>query len=210
MSVSAAAEEPDEPKGHSNGGRRRPKQHALSQLEWHSIRLRYESSDISHRDLAKELGISYSTLSKRSMREKWSQSAALVHQARSDLAAKTVIALESATSLAADMAAKQLVDELQPWIAEQKAKQIKRAIARSTKAQERLDGIAEGYTVLDKDGEPVELTPGPKEESFLAAAEEKYDSIIRRNLGMNEGSGLGGSLSIQVLTNQAYVQVSQK
>lgn len=174
-----------------------------------AIRLRYEGSDISQRRLAAELGISYSTLSHRAMRERWSQSASLVHQAREQVALKTVQALETAASHAADLAAKQLVDELQPWIAEQKAAQIKRAIARSTKAQSRLDTIADGVTALDKEGNRVTLPNGPKEESFIAQAEDKYDNIIRRNLGMSESGGFSGNLSVNVLAGQAAVAVSQ-
>lgn len=190
------------------GGRKRNSR-PVTDHEWKAIRMRYESTDISQRRLAQELGISYSTMSHRAMREKWSQGAALVLAARENLMEKTSVALETATSQAADLAAKQLIDELQPWINQQKAEQIKRAIKRSTKAQERLDLISEGYQATTKDGELVDLPIGPKEESFLAQAEDKYDNIIRRNLGMNELNGVSGSLSIQVLTNQAAIAVSQ-
>lgn len=190
------------------GGRKRGTK-PITEHDWKAIRLRYEGSDISQRRLAQELGVSYSTLSHRAMRERWSQSAALVHQAREQVAIKTSEALQSAASHAADLAAKQLIDELQPWIAEQKTQQIKRAIARSTKAQQRLDAIADGTLALDKDGNTLTLPNGPKEESFIAQAEDKYDNIIRRNLGMQDGSGFSGALSVNILAGQAAVSVSQ-
>lgn len=193
----------------NNGGRKRHPIRPLKELEWEAIRRRYESTTISQRDLSKELGVSYSTLSKRAMREKWNQAASLIHEARESLVLKTSEALSEATSRAADMAAKQLVDELQPWIAQQKTEQIKRALLRSQKAQDRLDKISLGYDVVTKDGDLATLSPGPKEESFIASAEDKYDNIIRRNLGMNDSATFNGSLSVNILTRQAAVQVTQ-
>lgn len=38
---------------------------------------------------------------------------------------------------------------------------------------------------------------------------EKYDRMARRNFGLSDSSGAGGSLSINVLTNQAAVTVSK-
>lgn len=38
---------------------------------------------------------------------------------------------------------------------------------------------------------------------------EKFDGMARRNFGLNDGSSVGGSLSINVLTNQAAISVSQ-
>jgi hypothetical protein len=39
---------------------------------------------------------------------------------------------------------------------------------------------------------------------------EKYDKIARRNFGLSDSSGLGDSLSINVLTNQAAVVVNAR
>jgi hypothetical protein len=38
---------------------------------------------------------------------------------------------------------------------------------------------------------------------------EKYDKMARRNFGLTDSAGAGGSLSINVLTNQAAVFVSK-
>jgi hypothetical protein len=38
---------------------------------------------------------------------------------------------------------------------------------------------------------------------------EKYDRMARRNFGLSDSSGAGGSLNIAVLTNQAAVTVSK-
>lgn len=181
----------------------------MKREEWALVRIRYETSTLSLRNLARELGISESTMLKRAAREKWHQGAELISKAREQLSAKTSEALSVATSKAADFAAQQLVEELQPWIAQQKTAQIKRAIERSTRAQQRLDKVALGYDVVTKDGDLATLSPGPKEEAFLAQSEDKYDNIIRRNLGMQDGNASSGHLSPGILVNQAVIQVSQ-
>lgn len=173
--------------------------------EWALVRAEYETSTLSLRAIARKYGLSESTALKRAAREKWNQGAQLIAEARDQLAIKTTEALSVATDKAADIAAQQLIDELQPWIAQQKTEHIKRAVKRSRRAQDRLDKVAKGFRVQGKDGEIVLLRPGPKEESFLAQSEDKYDNIIRRNLGMNDISASGGTLSLNILMGQAVI-----
>jgi hypothetical protein len=206
MSVSAASEEPEPIK---------PKRimRPLTEVQWRQARIQFETGDLGMTltKVAAIFNTSLSSVQKRSSSEKWSKGAKFIGDARNLLQAATDNAMAKAADAAANQIATRITKELQPWIEKEKKSHIKRALRRSKLGLKRLDRVAEGYQVYDaKAGRLVDLDTNPKDEMNIAQAEEKYDSIIRRNLGMNEGSGLGGSLSIQVLTNQAAVQVSQK
>ncbi len=100
-------------------GRLRPPYAILSEREWNIVRLRYEAGGISQRRLAAEFNMSNSTLMKRAQRERWKQGRETGPVLE---AAKTFLEAELAETgrKAAQLAATQIVDELAPWIAEQK------------------------------------------------------------------------------------------
>lgn len=182
----------------------------LTKHQWTLLRIQYEQGgdEISYAKLAGEHGVSYSTLTKRAADEGWTKAQELVTKAGKMLAKATDDKLAEAVDEAAAKVSKSMLAELQPWIEKEKRHHIKRAIKRSKAAFKRLDRVAEGYQVYDAKREQlVNCETTPKDEMAIANAEEKYDSIIRRTLGMNEGSGIGGSLSVQVLTNQAAVSI---
>jgi hypothetical protein len=185
----------------------------LTDLQWRQARVMFETAglDVTQADIAKAFDTSLSSVQKRSAAEKWSKGAQVVADARKHLAT----AVDSAMAKAADSAAQQIAErtmrDLQPWIEKQKRDQIQRAIKRSKRAHKRLDRVAKGYQVFDaKKGEIVDLETSPKDEMHIAAAEDKYDNIIRRNLGMSDGNAFSGQLSSGILVNQAVIQVSQK
>lgn len=183
----------------------------LTDIQWRQARAMFEAGglEITHADIAKAFDTSLSMVQKRCAAEKWAKAAQLVVDARRHLAKAT----DSALAVAADSAAKQMAEritkELQPWIEKEKTAHIKRAMKRSKRAFKRLSRVSKGFQVYDaKRGELVDCEPGPKDEMHIATAEDKWDGIVRRTLGMSDSGGLSGSLSLNILTGSAAIQVN--
>ena len=184
----------------------------LSDDQWKIARLQYETAgaEISYRQIAAAFGVSKSAVDKRGATEKWTKQAQIVQKAASAIAFATDKAIDSAADKAAQTVAASLMKDLAPWIEKEKREHIQRAIKRSKRALKRITAISKGYDVQHpKTGEIVTIEPGPKDEMHIAAAEDKYDGIIRRNLGMNETPVAGGSLSLRILTEGAAIEVTQ-
>ena len=98
--------------------------------------------------------------------------------------------MEIATTEAADLAAKQFMAELQPWIEREKAEHIKRIVAIAKRGFRRIEKLWDENAV-----------PEARAESLAAATLDKHDAIIRRNLGMNEASAGSCSLNVAVLVS---------
>ena len=84
-----------------------------------------------------------------------------------------------------------VVEELRPWIEREKAEHIKRAVTMGKRGYERIDRMWNEKALVEV-----------KDESLAAATLEKHDTIIRRNLGMNETGDGSGSLSLNVLAGR--------
>lgn len=184
----------------------------LTKDQWNLARIQFETGDqgITLARIAAIFNTSRSSVEKRSATEKWSKGLAIVQDARKHLQVATQSAMTIAAEKAGQEMALRITKELQPWIEKEKRAHIQRAVRRSKKALKRIDGIAGGYTIEHpKTGDPVEIKPGPKDEMCFATAEDKYDSIIRRNLGMNDTNALSGALSVRVLTDGAAIEVQQ-
>jgi hypothetical protein len=198
----------------SGGNPAKPKRilRPLTPLQWRQARIMFETAglDVTLASIAQSFDTSLSAVQKRSAAEKWSKGAQLVVDARKHIASATDSAMaKAAEKVGADMANK-IAKELQPWIEKEKRAHIQRAIKRSKRAMKRLDRVSEGYQVYDaKRGELVDCETTPKDEMSIATAEDKYDGIIRRNLGMNDSTGLDGSLSVRVLTAGAAIEIQQ-
>lgn len=184
----------------------------LTKEQWHLARIQFESGDenMNQVKIAQMFNTSLSAVQKRSAAEKWSKGAKIVTDARHALQVATNQALAIAAEKTGEQVAVRLMKELQPWIEREKRSHILRAVKRSKRGMKRLDRVADGYDIYDsKKGAVVNVQTGPKDEMAIAAAEDKYDGIIRRNLGMNDSTGLSGSLSVRVLTDGAAVEVQQ-
>ena len=155
--------------------------------DWRAIRYEYETTGISHRDLSDKHAIPYGTLSKRAMREKWSQRAKLV--------AATAARLESEID---HRVTQEIRDELAPWIEQRKAEIIKRGYALYEKGAKRIEHIYDNHEIVDA-----------KTESEAARAVETLVRVGRTSLGMNDTSSGPTALSLNILTNQAAVQIVQ-
>lgn len=183
----------------------------LTDLQWQQARIMFETAglDVKQSDIAKAYNTSLSSVQKRSAVEKWSKGAQFVADARKALATAADSAMAKAAESAAQEMAARVTKELQPWIEKEKRSHIQRAIKRSKRAMKRLDRVAEGYQVYDaKAGGLVNCSTTPKDEMNIAQAEDKYDGIIRRNLGMSDSGGLSGSLSLNILTGSAAIQIN--
>ena len=162
----------------------------LNEQEWDEVRLEYETSPErpSLRQLADEHDVSVSTVFKRAAREKWKHNATLVEAAKKQIIEKVDASLEAATTEAAQVAVKEMMAQLQPWIEREKAEHIKRAVSMAIRGFERIE------TLWDENA-----LPEPRAESLAAATLDKHDAIIRRTLGMNGAQGGSGTLNLDVL-----------
>jgi len=157
-----------------------------SKPDWKAIRYEYETTNISQRDLAAKHHVPYSTLCKRTMRENWSQRAKLVAATASKLEAEVGEAIKQ-----------EIRDELAPLIAAKKVEITKRGIHVAERGLSRIESLWD-------DQRPSEA----KVEADGARAAEIFLRLARTSLGMNDGTGLGGALNVNILANQAAIGVS--
>jgi hypothetical protein len=162
----------------------------LNRPEWAQLRLEYETSDArpTLRELADKHGLSRSTIFKRAAREKWKQNAALVEATRKQIVEKMEARLQAEITEVAQLTAKQVLAELQPWIEREKAEHVRRAVTMAKRGFRRIEKLWDENAV-----------PEARAESLTAATLDKHDAIIRRNLGMNETQGGSGTLNLDVL-----------
>lgn len=146
--------------------------------EWTRIRLQYESTDISQRELAKREGVPESTLTQRAMREKWRKPGARVAEFAGDLEAA-----------ANEQARKMVADQLQPFIDRHKIAITKRAVNMSMKGLKRLgllwDSSKPSSTRFEADG---------------ARALETFIRVGRTSLGMDDNTNGGKGLTVDMLS----------
>lgn len=183
----------------------------LTAEQWNLARIQFETGDehVNLHRIAAIFNTSLSAVQKRSAKESWSKGAKLVQDARSELQRATTKALAEAAQKTGSEVAVRLMQDLQPFIEKEKKAHILRALKRSKRGMKRLDRVAKGFDIYDsKTGAVVNLQTGPKDEMQIAQAEDKYDSIIRRNLGMSDESSTSGSLSMRLLTQGAAIEIT--
>lgn len=195
MSVSDQSNGSERPRG----ANRKP-QVALSKEQWEQCRIQYETGDLPLAKLASLYRIALSTISKRCQKGKWRKGQAIVAQARSRIAAGTDQALAELTESAVAKVKEHLMDRLGPWIEREKVRHVKDAVKRAKGRHKALDAL--------HDGLGPKLTS--KDAAYIAKADDTYDVIKRRNLGLNDGdSGIGSALSVRVLNGDVAVEVTQ-
>jgi hypothetical protein len=97
----------------------------------------------------------------------------------------------------AQLAAKEVIAELRPWIEQEKAEHIGRPVNIAKRGLQRIERLWDQNAV-----------PEARTESLAAATPDKHDQIIRRNLGLNDAAPSAGALSLNILTNHSLVQVA--
>ena len=162
----------------------------LNAQEWDEVRLEYETSRErpTLRQLADKHRLSCSTVFKKAAREHWKQNAALVEATRKQIVEKMEARLQAEITEVAQLAAKQVMAELQPWIEREKAEHVRQAVTMAKRGFRRIEKLWDENEI-----------PEVRTESLAAATLDKHDAIIRRNLGMNETQGGSGTLNLDVL-----------
>ena len=108
--------------------------------------------------------------------------------------------METTTAEVAQLVATQVIADLQPWIEREKVEHIKRAVQMAKRGFERIEKLWDEREAVDC-----------KAENLTAATLDRHDTIIRRNLGMNESPDKSSAVNLAVLAGgRAVVQVKQE
>lgn len=135
------------------------------------IKLAYISGKANLAYMSRTERVPYATLMRWSMEESWAEKKQAVAQRT-----------ESET-----------IENIADFVAKERVMQIKRAISRAGKLRSLVDKAAEN-------AERSEEGLKPSDVQALSTAEERADNITRRNLGMDQQSGGGNSLSVNILS----------
>lgn len=163
-------------------------------VDWKALQREYEDNpEVTHYQLARKYNINRNTVARHAQLYAWRKPGEEKRHAAKAATRITQAAEAALASTCREVAAQvtasteKTLKDLAPWIEEMRASHVKYIVGLSSKALKRLDKIFESK-------EP----DTPKDEQFSAAAIEKHDTIIRRNLGMGEGNA-AGSLNVNVL-----------
>jgi hypothetical protein len=161
-------------------------------VDWEKLRSEWECNpSVTLRGLAKKHGIPPGTVRRRSHEHHWSKFVPVVKRATASITAAADLAIKrTCDAVAARIEARtvETLKDLEPWIEEQRAVHVKAIVGLSRKGLARLESL------YDK-AKPK----AAKDEQFAAAAMEKHDQIIRRNLGMGDNGTGSTSLNVAVL-----------
>lgn len=177
--------------------RRAPRK--LTDSEWLRIQTHYETDPekIGLRPLATLYDMPEQTMMKRAAQYKWQRRDAILVDAKREIEQSTRQAIKQVAAEVSQEIARKTLEDLQPWIERKKRRHIKSLVNLGEKGISRV-------RKLMKEADPT----SPKEEAFTSKTADTWDNIIRRNLGMNDGTSFNGSLSVNILTRQAAVQFS--
>lgn len=187
-------------------------QRPITADDWRLARIAFETSDklTTLSAIARQFNTSVSSVQKRSAAEQWSKGQLIVQSVKRAASQALQSSAEQAAREAGALAGRQIAADLAPWIEREKRAHIKRALKRAKSGLKRITKRSKGYQVYDaKAQQLIDIETNPKDEMHLATAEDKYDGIIRRNLGMNETPVGSGSLSLRILTEGAAIEVTQ-
>lgn len=188
-----------EPNSQPEPKRKRRPQRSLSDSEWFRIQTHYETDPgrIGLRPLAALYDMPEQTVMKRAANYKWQRRDAILVDAKREIEQSTRSAIKQVAAEVSQQIARKTLEDLQPWIERKKRRHIKSLVNLGEK------GVARVRKLMN-DSDPT----SPKEEAFTSKTADTWDNIIRRNLGMNDGATFNGSLSVNILTRQAAVQVT--
>lgn len=163
-------------------------------VDWKALQAEYEDDPtMTHERLGGRHKISRNTIARHAQlygwKKKGEENRYAVRAAQRINAAGEAAISATCREVAAQVTAstEATLKDLAPWIERMRADHVKYIVGLSQKALKRLDLLFE-----------TKPPAAPKDEQFSAAAIEKHDSIIRRNLGMSEQNAQG-SLNLNVL-----------
>jgi len=161
-------------------------------VDWDQLRKEYEETPgLSIKRLAMKYSLPRGTVERRATVYHWAKFLPVARRATSSITAAANKAIDQtcrAVAARIEERAAQTLKDLAPWIEEQRAVHVRHIVGLSRKALVRLDD-------LFNQNKP----DSPKDEQFSAAAIEKHDTIIRRNLGMSDNGSGSNTLNIGVL-----------
>jgi hypothetical protein len=154
----------------------------ISAGTWEAAKTAF-ASGIGLRELARNMDLPEGTVLARAKRERWTQQIA---------AAKVA----SRPSLARELAKADAITAISPMQSAAATMQ-----QRGQRHVERMAGVSEQVAAHVETMEP---------EAVLGSIHEveKFDRMARRTFGLGDGAGTG-TLNVQILANQAMVQIAQ-
>ncbi len=155
--------------------------------DWPTLRRLYETGDrtVTMRKLAKDHGVSPSTLMQKAARDKWRKRVLIAQAELANVEAQ--IERKAIAKLASDLA---------PWIEKQKNSFVRKSFGVATRGLSRVQRIQR------KRGDP-----DPRDEANTSKAAETYVRIGRVSLGMTDGQSPQQPLSISLLGSHSAVQI---
>src|SRR5437773_1439811 len=137
----------------------------LNQQQWAHLRLEYETA--TERRCVHwptNTGSPFQRFLSGLPAKKWKHNATLVEAAKKQIVEKVDASLKAATTEAAQIAVKEMMAQLQPWIEREKAEHIKRAVAMGKRGFERIERLWDEKDAVD-----------PKREQFASSALDKRE-----------------------------------
>jgi hypothetical protein len=153
----------------------------LSKDTWDQIKAGY-AAGVGLRELARKMNVAEGTVLSRAKREGWTQEIAAAKIARQPQLAKEIIKADAINAITPMQSIAAVMQE------------------RGERYRERVAGVSEKVINHVEAMHPDEILT-------RSAQFEKIDTIARRTFGLNEAPPSQGSLSLNVLTNHAIVQV---
>lgn len=145
------------------------------------IKLAYISGKANLAYMARTERVPYATLMRWSMEESWAEKKKAV----------------------AERTESETIENIADLVAKERVKQVKRALSRSENIRSLVDEAAQNARRrVNEDGSSGIM---PSDVQALSTAEERADNITRRNLGMDQGSGGGNSLSVNILSQSIHL-----
>lgn len=170
----------------------------LSEAQWIAARFQYESGQLTVPQLMAKYDVSERTIYAKLMAQKWQKGTQIANGVETKLQEIVEAKLDPIGNEIANRIGKKFEQDIAPWLEREKRKHIKDSLKRVRKRQRVVDDL------LD---EIPNLTA--RDAAYIAKSDDTYDNMARRNLGMNDETSFNGSLSVNILTRQAAVQVTQ-
>lgn len=172
----------------------------LTEAQWVTARFQYESGQLgTYPDIARAYGCDEETVGKHARKHGWTKGSQMAESAQAKLQQATESALSKVGEQIAQNLGSTMQKDMTAWFEREKRLHTRDTQRRAKSRQKLVDIIVD-----DSD----KLTP--KDVAYIAKADDTYDNMKRRNLGMTDGNASGGSLSLSILTGQAAVQIVGK
>jgi hypothetical protein len=174
----------------------------LSDAQWIEARHQFESDpakfEQSIRNIMARFDVAERTVRLRIASQGWRKSASALAENESKLHEIVRANLEPIGQQIAERIGAKVESDIAPWLEREKLKWTKDTHKLVKSRRRMVQGIVESLEDIT-----------PKDAAYIAKADDTYDQMGRRTLGMSDSGGFSGNLSVQILAGQAAVSVSQ-